>query len=203
MFFGFALALCAFTSQAHALPVLPFPTANDLAGPVFIQPFAGLAVVSEAGGIGLTQPFFSALPPGSLAGNIVANILGNFLAFDPFGNPTTFDIVGVEVTVFGSTITFIPPFGEFNFAGKPSLTFVDSVDFDVVTFLAGDFTFAFAFDGGPDLAYSYALFTTGLPIGSLLVFADVQTGVPEPSTLLLLGSGLAALAAIAWRRRRR
>ena len=88
-------------------------------------------------------------------------------------------------------------------AGNPFVTFVDSVHLDVVTFFAGDFTLAFIFDAGPDLAYSFNLLTRGLLVGSLLLFDDVEPKpVPEPSTLLL-GSGLAGLAAITWRRHRR
>ena len=78
-----------------------FPTANDLTGLVFVQPFAGLAVISENGGIGKTEPFFFDLPDGSLPRNAVVNILGNFQDFRSRGNPTPFDIVGVEVTTGG------------------------------------------------------------------------------------------------------
>jgi hypothetical protein len=183
----------------QALPLLPFPTAADLSGPAFVQPFAGFPVIAESGGIGRTDAFFSDLPDGSLPGNFVVNILGNFQAFDDVGNPTTFDIVGVEVTV--GTSTFTPAFGAFDFAGRPSLTLTDAVDFDQVTFFAGDFTLAFAFNAGPDLAYSYTLLTTELPVGSFLSGSDGETGVPEPSALILLVSGLTGLAG--WRLCRR
>ncbi|MBI1927093.1 PEP-CTERM sorting domain-containing protein [Candidatus Poribacteria bacterium] len=194
---GLTLTLCVFTLQAHALPLLPFPTANDLIGPVFVQPFAGLAVM---GVDGKTDPFFSDLPDGSLPRNDVINILGNFQAFDPFGAATPFNIVGVEVTVGVSTFT--PAFGEFDFAGNLSVTFTDSVDFDVVTFSAGDFTLAFAFNAGPDLAYSYSLLTD-LPVGSFLLYDDVETGMtPEPSTLILFGVGIIGMLTYGWRRRK-
>src|SRR5438876_6779373 len=54
---GFGFALCSV--PAHALPLLAFPTADDLAGPVFVQPFAGLQVVSVSGAMGRTDVFFS------------------------------------------------------------------------------------------------------------------------------------------------
>lgn len=57
--FGFALALCLCTTEARADPFLAFPNANQLAGPVFIQPSAGLAVTSELGGVRRTKAFFS------------------------------------------------------------------------------------------------------------------------------------------------
>jgi hypothetical protein len=194
------LAVCTFAIPAHALPLLPFPTANDLIGPVFIQPFAGLQVVSEAGGVGQTEPFFADIPSGSLPGNAVVNILGNFQALDPSGNPRAFNVVDVSVTSVGSTFT--PAFGEFDFAGNSSLTFRDSIDLDQVTFSAGSSTLAFA---NPVASpFSYTLFTTNLPVGSFLIYDDVDTGfIPEPSTFLLLGSGLAGLGAMRWRRLRR
>lgn len=173
------LAVCTFAIPAHALPLLPFPTANDLAGPVFVQPFAGLQVVSETDGIGKTEPFFSDLPDNSLPLNFVVNILGNFQALDPTGNPISFNIVGVEVTAGGQT--FMPEIGEFDFAGNSSLTFRDSFDFDQVTFSAGSGpTLAFAFAAGPALASSYSLFTD-LLVGSFIVYHDVDTGtIPSP-----------------------
>lgn len=196
-----AFTLCIFAIEARADSFLPFPNADQLGGPVFIQNSAGLAVVSEAGGVGRTESFFSDLPDGSLPGNRVVNILGNFQAFDPEGNPTSFQIVGVEVTVGG--MTFTPSFGSFDFAGRSSLTFVDSLDFDTVTFSSGDATFAFTFSADPSLAYSYSLLTTGLSAGSFISYDDVETGiVPEPATFILLGAGLAGVAAGVRRRRK-
>lgn len=188
------LVLTLFSVEAHA-DLLSFPTAGDLSGPVFVQPFAGLAVVSPSGE---TQPFFSDLPDGSLGpSNFVANILGNFQAFDPLGNPVPFMITSVSVT--DASGTFVPDFGEFDFAGNPSLTFSDSFDLDQDTFTAGGFTLAFAFGTDSTLDYSYTLHTD-LAVGSLISFTDVETGIPEPSTLILLSGGLVALAI---RRRRR
>ena len=77
------------------------------------------------------------------------NIIGNIQAFDPDGNPTSFNIVGVEVTVGNST--FMVPIVRFNFGGNPSVTFVDSLDFDTVTFFAEDPTFSFSFNAGRTL----------------------------------------------------
>lgn len=175
--------------QAQAAPMLDFPTADDLTGPVFVQPFAGLAVIGlDGAGNGITQPFFSDLPDGSLPGNRIVNILGNFQAFDPSGAPTAFDILGVEVTDGGSTFT--PNFGEFDFAGNPSLTFTDSVDLDSATFFDSDFTLGFDFVSDAALDYFYVL-NTDLPVGSFIIFDDVETGTtPEPGTFLLIGSGL-------------
>jgi hypothetical protein len=196
--FGIVLTLCTFSIKAYA-------------DPIFIQPSVGLAVVSESGGIGRTEPFFSDLPDGSFPGNFVVNIIGNIHAFDPDGNPTPFNIVGVEVTVGG--MTFRPSFGPFNFGGNPSVTFVDSFDFDTVTFFAQEPTFSFTFDAGPNLAFSYVLLlttglpmarsTTGLPVGSLCTYDDVETAVPEPTSLLLLVSGLASLGMAVKRRHAR
>jgi len=190
-----ALTVAVFTVPAFAstLPVLQHPNAHELVGPVFVQPFAGLMVVSASDGIGQTEPFFSSLPPGSLPENQVVNILGNFQAFDPLGNPTTFDIAGVMVTNAGKTFT--PAFGQFNFAGESSVTFSDALNpLNTTTFSAADFTLAFPFMSDPSLSYSYTLKTTGLPVGSQLIFDDAETGrVPEPTTMLLFGCGLVVL----------
>jgi hypothetical protein len=73
--FSFVLILCAFTSEAYALPILPFPNANQLTGPVFIQPSVGLAMISKSGGVGRTEEFFSDLLDTSLPKNRVVHIL--------------------------------------------------------------------------------------------------------------------------------
>ena len=118
--------------------------------------------------------------------------MGNFQAFDPFGIPTTFDIVGVEVDDLGST--FSPALMDFDFAGDASVTFADSVDFDVVTFFDGDLTLGFHFLSDVFLDYSFTLLTTGLEVGSLILFDDVETGkIPEPATALLFLAGLAGM----------
>ena len=190
---GIALTPGAFTIDAKADPVLLFPNANQLTGPVFIQPSVGLAVVALSNGVGTTNFAFVDLPDNSFNGNFVVNILGNFQAFDPDGNPVTnFQIVGVEV-MLGNTI-FTPSFGQFDFVDHPSLTFVDSLDFDTITFSDQNLTFSFAFAADPSLIYSYRLLITGLPEGSFVLFDDPETGsIPEPATLLLLGSGFVGL----------
>ena len=183
---GIALTVCISGTRAHA-------------DPVFIQPSAGLGVISESSGIGRTESFFSDLPNGSFPGDFVVNIIGNIQAFDPDGNPATFNIVGVEVTVGSST--FMVPIGPFDFGGNSSMTFVDSLDFDTVTFFAQNPTFSFSFNGGSDLAFSYVLLTTDLPVGSLFSYDDVEISTPEPASLLLLSSGLTALGIAAKKRR--
>ena len=62
-----------------------------------------------------------------------------------------------------------------------------------MTFFAQDPTFSFSFNAGPNLAYSYSLLTTGLPVGSGVIYDDVEMSTPEPATLVLLGSSLTAL----------
>ena len=200
--FGIALTICASNTEVHADPFLPFPNADQLAGPVIVQPSAGLVVVSESNGIGHTDSFFVDVPDGFFPDNFVVNILGNFQAFDPDGNPIAgFQIVGVEVTTGG--MTFVPSFGQFNFANHSSLTFVDTFDFDTVTLFAQDMTFAFAFTADPSLSYSYRLSVTGLPVGSFFSFDDSEPRpTPEPFTLLLLGSGLTALGITLNKRKR-
>ena len=200
--FGITFTLCILNGNARADPFLPFPNADQLAGPVIVQPSSGLAVVSEFNGIGLTESFFVDLPDGFFPGNFVVNILGNFQAFDPDGNPITgFQIVGVEVT--SGNLTFVPAFGQFNFLNHPSLTFVDTFDFDTVTLFANDMTFGFAFTADPSLSYSYRLNIIGLPLGSFILFDDPEpVPTPEPMTLLLLSSGLTALGLTLRRRRR-
>jgi hypothetical protein len=178
---------------AGILPVLPHPNANELTGPVVVQTFAGLNITSVSGGRGITEPFFdtSDIPGLSM------NIWGNFQAFDPNGNPTSFNIFSVQVTEGSST--FVPPFGSFNFAGHPSLTLTDSQTFDTVTFNASDPTLAFPVDSGPfqvDLA-------TDLVPGSSITFQAGDTGtIPEPRTFLLMGAGLAVLSLGHLRRKR-
>jgi hypothetical protein len=184
-----ALALPFYTvllrADSTVLPLLPHPNANELTGPVFVQTFAGLNIVSSSGGVGTTEPFFdtSDIPGLSM------NIWGNFQAFDPLGSPTSFNILGVHVTEGGSTFT--PPFGSFNFAGNPSLTFTDSQTFDMVTFNASDPTLAFPVDSGD----FQVTIDTDLALGSSLIFQAVDTGtIPEPGCLPLLSTGLAVLS---------
>jgi hypothetical protein len=157
----FTIGLFSSPLFASALPVLQHPNANELTGPAFVQPFAGLMVISVMGGIGQTEPFFSSLLPGSLPNNQVVNILGNFMAFDPSGNPTTFDIAGAMVTNAGKTFT--PAFGQFNFDGLPAVTFTDALNpVNSATFHSTDFTLAFTFRSDPSLSYSYTLQTVSL-----------------------------------------
>jgi len=195
--FLFAFLTIVFVAKpATALPLLAFPSADDLGGPVFLQPFAGLQVVAEAGGIGTTEPFFADLPDGAFPNNFVVNLAGNFQGFDEFGTTTAFDVVGVEVS--NDFVNFFTPaFGQFNFAGRPFVTFNDSVNFNQVTFFATDPTLAFTFVGNPPLTYEYRLLTTGLGIGSFIVFDDAETTtttrIPEPSSLQLFGLGIVCL----------
>ena len=183
LIYGFTLSLPLAASPL--LPVLPQPNANELDRPVVVQTFAGLNINSFSGGIGTTEPFFdtSDIPGLSM------NIWGNFQAFDPLGNPISFNILGVHVTEGASTFT--PPFGSFNFAGHLSLTFTDSQTFDMVTFNASDQTLAFPVSSGGDFQ---ATIDTDLALGSSFTFQAVDTGsIPEPETLLLLSTGLAML----------
>ena len=189
-FISFAVAFIFYfaTPQAQASLLL---SRDLLTEPFFVQPFAGLQVVEESGGISKTDAFFSDLPDNSIDDFRVANLLGNFQAFDPSSAPITFSLFGVEVTDNGST--FNPAFGSFDFAGHPSETFTDSVDADTATYFSTDATFAFAFKSTPALKYSYRLLTD-LPVGSSIVYDDVETAfVPEPATIALFGFGLLGL----------
>ena len=186
--FGVAFIFCFAIPQAQASLLL---SRDLLTEPFFVQPFAGLQVIEESGGISKTDPFFSDLPDNSLRDSRVATLLGNFKAFDASFSPINFTLFGVEVTDNGST--FNPAFGSFDFAGHPSETFNDSLDPDTATYLSTDETFAFEFKSTPALVYSYRLLTD-LPVGSFIVYDDVETGVvPEPGTMLLFGSGFLGL----------
>jgi hypothetical protein len=178
---------------ASILPILPHPNANELAGPVVVQTFAGLNITSVSGGHGITEPFFdtSDIPGLSM------NIFGNFQTFDPLGNPTSFNIFSVQVTEGSST--FVPPFGSFNFAGRPSLTLTDSQTFDTVTFNASDPTLAFPVDSGD----FQVVLVTDLPLNSSITYQAGDTGtIPEPRNLLLMGAGLVVLTLAHSRRQR-
>jgi len=180
--------------SASVIPVLPHPNANELAGPVFVQTFAGLNITSSSDSIGTTEPFFD-IAAGAIPGMSV-NILGNFHAFDPFGNSTSFDIFGVHVKQGASTFT--PPFGSFNFAGHPSLTFKDSLTSETVTFNAGDPTLTFTVACGQ---FQFTI-NTNLPLDSSITFQIVDTGVPEPGTFVLFCAGIAVLVLADFQRRR-
>jgi hypothetical protein len=173
--------------DAAILPVLPHPNADELSRSAFVQTFAGLNIVSSSNGIGTTEPFFDNVPiPGT-----ITSILGSFQAFDPLGDPTSFDILGVHVTQAGSTFT--PPFGSFNFAGESSVTFTDVNTFDTVTFNSGDPTLAFTVPSGP---FQFTIDTT-LSEGSSITFQIAEPPeIPEPETFFLMGAGLALLT---WR----
>ena len=191
MALGFCLSIGSL--RVAALPILVHPSADELAGPEFLQTFAGLQIVSQTGGIGRTEPFSEALPANSIPGNFLVNILGNFSAFDSSGNPAAFGIAGVEVTQGSSTFT--PAFGQFNFAGHPTFTAVDSLNFSTVTFNASDLTLAFTFQSNSSLAFSYELLTTGLDVNSFVTYQEVDTGqVPEPTSFWLVALTVAGLA---------
>lgn len=122
--------------------------------------------------------------------------MGNFQAFDPDGNPVPFtpdNIVGVEVPDLGSAFT--PALGTLDFAGNPSLTFTDSLNFlNAATFSAGNFTLAFTFVSDMALDYEFVLLLTGLLVDSLVSFDVINTSsIPEPGTFILLAFGLAGL----------
>jgi hypothetical protein len=185
--FAFSLPL-----TAGILPILPHPNASELGGPVFLQTFAGLNITSFSGGIGTTEPFFDNT---SIPGTTV-NILGTFQAFDPLGSPTAFNILNVHVTEGGSTFT--PAFGSFDFAGHPSLTFTDSLTFDMVTFNSSDATLAFTVSSGP---FQFTI-DTDLTLGSSFTFQIVDTDTPEPGMFLLISSGLAMITLGRWTQQR-
>jgi len=194
LLYAFALSL---PLAASILPVLPHPNADELTTPVFLQTFAGLNITSFSNGVGTTEPFFDTLPPGAISGPIIMSILGNFQAFDPFGNPVSFNILGVHVTQNGSTFT--PAFGSFDFAGHPSVTFTDSQTFDTITFNAGDATLAFSVPNGQ---FQFTI-DTDLALGSSIVSQITEPQpMPEPMSLLLMTTGLAVLTLGRWRRLR-
>lgn len=190
--FRAAAIACLFTFSLQA-DLLSSPSAAEIQGPFFLQPFAFVTVNSVSGGVGQTSSFFSSLPVGSYPTLGVVNILGNFLAFDSMGDAvTSFDIIGVSVTNDGNTFT--PPFGDFNFAGNSSVTYSDSLNpLNTITYFATDFTFAFDFKSDPSLTYSYTLDVTGLDAGSTIVFDETEGTVPEPWSCGLLGTILVAL----------
>ena len=116
-----------------------------------------------------------------------------------------FEVFGSEITltnVFGSDVNFLS--GTFNGyqmindTGTPPITGVTVAFSDVSGFDASRVTF----DATDVWLNMHDLTTTpGLDIALDLQFGP--RSVPEPSALLLLGSGFAALGAVAWRQHRR
>ena len=188
---GFVLALGARNLRANNLGVLRNPTPADLSSFAFLQPGAGVEVQAS----GMTDAFYSNLPPSFFANPTTVNIVGNFQAYYSNGNPINgLQVTGVQVTQ-GSN-TFTPQAGTFNFDGSSSLTLTDSQTFAQVTFDSSDFTLAFKFNSDPSFQYSYAL-QTNLTAGDWLLFQDAETEqVPESSSAWLLLDGLLAVAVV-------
>jgi hypothetical protein len=172
--------------------VLEHPSAADLQGPFFVQPFSFVTVDSVTDGVGQTSGYFSALPLGSYPSFQVVYGLGNFLVFNSLGDPVTnFNVTGVSVTTGGNT--FSPPFGLFNFAGNSSVTYTDALNpLNSITLFATDYTIAFEAMNDASLTSTFTLDVTGtgLDVGSTVVFDHFEATVPEPVYTWLLGTAL-------------
>ena len=184
-----ALSVIAGTLRAG---ILESPSAADLQGPFFVQPFSFLTVDSVVNGVGHTNGFFSALPLGSYPSLQVVYVLGNFQVFNSLGDPVTdFNVVGVSVTSGGNT--YSPAFGSFNFAGNSSLTYTDALNpLNSITLSSADYSLAFESPNDASLTSTFMLDVTGtgLDAGSIIVNDHFEATVPEPGYTGLLGTAL-------------
>jgi hypothetical protein len=109
-------------------------------------------------------------------------------------SPAQVDFMRADGTIFSKSLTLQPG----NQDGLIQAAFANLAFTDVFTATAGGWNGFLKVDfnapNEPYTAFDFAeIGTTQIPIGA----------VPEPSTLLLFGSGLAGLVGIAWRRRHR